>query len=110
MGKGVVLDPFAGSGSTLAAAAAVGYEAIGIERDPEYVEIARAAIPPLAALRAKDEDGRSLGRRSAGTGRRVVRRSGRGVDNGLVDDARLDALIDEEVGQAPHERGVFLDA
>lgn len=110
MGKGVVLDPFAGSGSTLAAAAAVGYEAIGIERDPEYVEIARAAIPPLAALRAKDEDGRSLGRRSAGTGRRVVRRSGRGVDNGLVDDARLDALIDEEVGQALHERGVFLDA
>jgi site-specific DNA-methyltransferase (adenine-specific) len=47
LGTGVVLDPFAGSGSTLAAAAAVGYSAIGIERDEEYVEIAKKAIPLL---------------------------------------------------------------
>ena len=50
MGTGVVLDPFAGSGSTLAAAEAVGYASVGIEVDPHYVEIARAAIPKLLAL------------------------------------------------------------
>ena len=50
LGWGVVLDPFAGSGSTLAAANAVGYESIGLERDPEYFELARTSIPKLAAL------------------------------------------------------------
>lgn len=51
LGKGVILDPFAGSGSTLAAAVAVGYESIGIERDPRYVKIAREAIAPLSRLK-----------------------------------------------------------
>ncbi len=51
LGEGVVLDPFAGSGSTLAAAVAVGYEAVGVELDARYVEIARTAIPRLAAYR-----------------------------------------------------------
>lgn len=50
MGEGVVLDPFAGSGSTLAAAEAVGYQAIGLEQDPEYFKVAKAAIPKLARL------------------------------------------------------------
>lgn len=50
LGEGVVLDPFAGSGSTLAAAVAVGYAAIGVERDPAYVELAARSIPRLAAL------------------------------------------------------------
>lgn len=50
LGEGVVLDPFAGSGSTLAAAEAVGYAAIGVERDPQYASVARRAIPRLAAL------------------------------------------------------------
>ena len=50
MGQGAVLDPFAGSGSTLAAAEAVGYTSVGIESDPHYVEIAKAAIPRLVAL------------------------------------------------------------
>jgi len=48
LGEGVVLDPFAGSGSTLAAAWAVGYEAVGVELDPHYVAVAREAIPRLA--------------------------------------------------------------
>lgn len=50
LGEGVVLDPFAGSGSTLAAAEAVGYESIGTEKDLEYFGIATKAIPQLAKL------------------------------------------------------------
>lgn len=50
LGEGVVLDPFAGSGSTLAAAEAVGYASIGTEKDPEYFDIATKAIPRLAKL------------------------------------------------------------
>jgi site-specific DNA-methyltransferase (adenine-specific) len=48
LGEGVVLDPFAGSGSTLAAAEAVEYESIGVEKDLSYFQIARKAIPDLA--------------------------------------------------------------
>lgn len=47
LGEGVVLDPFAGSGSTLAAAEAVGYESIGVERDAQYFAMACDAIPGL---------------------------------------------------------------
>jgi len=54
LGNGVVLDPFAGSGSTLAAAEAVGYESVGIEKDAAYFDIAKESIPKLAALRLKD--------------------------------------------------------
>lgn len=56
LGKGVILDPFAGSGSTLAAANAVGYESIGIEKDARYVEIAQTAIPKLSRLAVKKID------------------------------------------------------
>jgi len=52
LGRGVVLDPFAGSGSTLAAANAVGYQSIGVELDPVYVDLAMTAIPALGALDA----------------------------------------------------------
>lgn len=41
---GVVLDPFMGSGSTGKAAMLEGFQFIGIERDAEYLEIARARI------------------------------------------------------------------
>jgi site-specific DNA-methyltransferase (adenine-specific) len=55
LGEGVILDPFAGSGSTLAAAVAVGYDAIGVELDPYYVEVAKKAIPMLAELRVNGD-------------------------------------------------------
>src|ERR1043166_5939893 len=51
LGTGIILDPFAGSGSTLAAAEAVGYSSIGLEKDPEYFKMAEKAIPVLARLR-----------------------------------------------------------
>lgn len=48
--KGIVLDPFAGSGSTLAASEALGYESVGLEKDPAYFNVAVKAIPKLAKL------------------------------------------------------------
>jgi site-specific DNA-methyltransferase (adenine-specific) len=50
LGEGIILDPFAGSGSTLAAANAVGYASVGIEIDAKYVNIARNAIARLESL------------------------------------------------------------
>ena len=54
LGEGVVLDPFAGSASTLAAANAVGYQSVGVERDPFYVGMAAEAIAGLASLQPID--------------------------------------------------------
>jgi len=42
--KGIILDPFTGSGSTGKAAILEGFNFIGIEREAEYVEIANARI------------------------------------------------------------------
>ncbi len=51
LGEGIVCDPFAGSGATLAASEAVGYQSIGIERDDRYFNLAQKAIPKLADLK-----------------------------------------------------------
>lgn len=48
LGRGVIVDPFMGAGSTIAAAEAVGYSSIGIEKDPAYYSVAVKAIPALA--------------------------------------------------------------
>ena len=58
LGKGVLLDPFAGSGSTLAAAEAVGYESVGVEKDAHYFAVAEEAIPRLAKLHNGDGSAR----------------------------------------------------
>jgi DNA modification methylase len=41
---GVVLDPFMGSGTTGVACAKTGRDFIGIEKDPDYFEIAEKRI------------------------------------------------------------------
>jgi len=43
-GDPIVLDPFAGSGSTLVAAKEIGIRFIGIEKEPEYHAIAEARV------------------------------------------------------------------
>lgn len=45
----VILDPFAGSGTTGVAAMLLGYDFIGIEREAAYVEIARKRIADAQA-------------------------------------------------------------
>jgi site-specific DNA-methyltransferase (adenine-specific) len=47
LGEGVVVDTFAGAGSTLAAAEAVGYRSVGVEKDVHYFDMACRAIPKL---------------------------------------------------------------
>jgi DNA modification methylase len=51
LGRGTVLDPFMGGGSTIAAAIFVGYESIGLEHDPIFFRAAAAAIPELSCLK-----------------------------------------------------------
>ena len=55
LGEGVVVDPFAGSGSTLAAAEAVGYQSIGVEQDAHYIAVAKRAIPRLAEFKVTSD-------------------------------------------------------
>ncbi len=50
LGEGTILDPFMGSGSTIAAAAACGLSSIGLEANEEYFELALNAVPLLAEL------------------------------------------------------------
>jgi DNA modification methylase len=64
LGAGIILDPFMGGGSTVAAAVSIGYESIGIEIDRQFFGAAMEAIPALAALQGN-------GRASSGTGSKV---------------------------------------
>ncbi len=61
LGKGIILDPFAGSGSTLAAAEAVGCESIGIEKDEFFFAMACEAIPKLVEFSTKAPASRQAG-------------------------------------------------
>lgn len=53
---GVVLDPFMGSGSTGKAAILEGFSFIGVEREPEYLEIAASRIQAAERRAAKRKD------------------------------------------------------
>lgn len=53
LGKGTILDPFMGSGSTIAAAVAFGFRAIGLENNADYFLMANRAIRALAALEVR---------------------------------------------------------
>lgn len=56
LGHGVVLDPFMGAGSTIAAARAVGYSSVGVELDEHYFETAVRAVPSLAKVSLEGGD------------------------------------------------------
>ena len=43
---GTVLDPFLGSGTTAEACSLEGFACIGMEREPEYLAMARARLAP----------------------------------------------------------------
>lgn len=60
LGEGIVLDPFMGSGSTVAAAEAVGYSAIGVERYKDYFDLSLNSISGLHAIKNNQTSGYSL--------------------------------------------------
>ena len=51
LGTGVIVDPFMGSGSTVAAAEAMGLTGFGVERFRRYFDLATEAIPGLQAIK-----------------------------------------------------------
>lgn len=53
LGKGVIIDPFMGAGSTVAAAESIGYSCIGVERYNDYFEMAVKAVPALKRVSVK---------------------------------------------------------
>jgi site-specific DNA-methyltransferase (adenine-specific) len=61
LGEGIILDPFMGSGSTIAAASALGLKSIGVEMDIEYFNMAGKVIPRLASLHV--DEGTSNGKK-----------------------------------------------
>lgn len=54
LGKGIIADPFMGSGSTVAAAEALGLDCIGVERHVKYFDLAVKAIPKLARVQLSE--------------------------------------------------------
>ena len=63
---GSVLDPFAGSGTTLLAAHLEGFDYLGIEREAEYVEIIRERLRHVETLRDSTDPSRRRGKSDEG--------------------------------------------
>lgn len=61
LGEGVVADPFMGSGSTVAAAEAMGVVCVGVERHAQYYEAAPEVIARLATLGGRNPEAREAG-------------------------------------------------
>lgn len=57
LSEGVILDPFMGSGSTIAAAVACGLRSIGLEVNELYFNLATKAIPALARYSPREVNG-----------------------------------------------------
>ncbi|MGB7593911.1 MAG: DNA methyltransferase [Terriglobia bacterium] len=55
MQTGIILDPFMGSGSTIAAATALGFDSVGIESDKHFYEMALSAVPQLSKMKVQWE-------------------------------------------------------
>jgi site-specific DNA-methyltransferase (adenine-specific) len=56
LGEGVVVDPFMGSGSTIAACEAIGAASVGVERFRDYFELAQKAVPKLRGIEVPKVD------------------------------------------------------
>jgi hypothetical protein len=92
---GIVLDMFAGSGTTGCAAVLEGFDFIGLEREPEYVTIAEARIawwakqpPGIDTAKALGEDAALTRRAEAGDEkRRETEAAGQGSIFDLLGDA-----------------------
>ncbi len=52
LGRGILVDPFMGSGATIAAATALGLESIGVEIDLEYFQMAEKSVGALCEIKA----------------------------------------------------------
>jgi site-specific DNA-methyltransferase (adenine-specific) len=50
LGKGIVLDPFMGSGSTVAAGSAMSIQCVGVEKNKEFFEAAEGSIDRLSKV------------------------------------------------------------
>ena len=57
---GTILDPFMGSGATVAGAEALGYDAVGIEIDETFKQMAENAIPELSEVSTPVEEREDL--------------------------------------------------
>lgn len=66
LGRGVILDPFMGSGATIAAATSQGLRSIGLEVQPRFFSMASSAIPHLARLETGKGNGTQRAAREVG--------------------------------------------
>lgn len=87
---GVVIDPYAGSGTTLVAATLLGHAYVGLEVSPRYCEYARARVAAPEARTVAQFEAEVAGHRIAATfaqrkaARAHVRRFARGGKGGEV--------------------------
>jgi len=63
---GIVLDPYMGSGTTALACIRTGRQFIGIEKEAEYSEIAKARISSLTCLSKKKKGKKKKGKKKKG--------------------------------------------